>query len=68
MLEDGLALTLPSDPNQNLKTAIFGVPLILTAGSTLYYSFLRFNKPAKVISTVYAAVILLVFGVRISGY
>jgi hypothetical protein len=68
MLEDGLASTLPSDPNQNMKTTIFGVPLILTAGLTMYYSFLRFKKPAKVSSIVYTAVILLVLGVRISGY
>lgn len=68
MLKNDPSLTLPADPKQNIKTAIFGVPLILTAGLTMYYSFLRLKKPAKVISTVYTAVILLLLGIRISGH
>lgn len=68
MLKNDPSLTLPVDPKQNIKTAIFGVPLFLAAGLTMYFSFLRFKTPAKVISTVYAAVILLLLGIRISGH
>ena len=68
MLEDAPSLTLPVDPNLNMKIVIFGIPLILIAGLTVYYSFLRFTTPVKVISTMFAAAILLVLGIRISGY